>query len=456
MKKSVCVSAGLLLCFASIGAAAGPPAGGSPVALRIGSKVVREAQLESYVKRVYEKFGGYLRADGAQVSFELDGFRTIAARDIDRTPYAEVVSLPGKPKLQIMRIEVRDVQKAGMAVKYRSRLIVPKQLTADTWRNTVEGRSFGYAMSLATDEPQLLDARALTTFRVRRTFGEHTDTYRAAFLWLVGTADTTFRAYPVDPFSDGVDVALEERLAAAQDQPRPATKLEECLQQSKEDCSETAQCVASSSSYSSPWVYLVGGENHNTGGHSLSFQGSFECTCNSDCTARCDATPNWWCVDSQDISGLGGFHRAIGNASQDNGSTSDGRNVNVTCAAGAGCAVRQCLTETFCTLSVSVGVSRAGGSAGVSMSTSADILWGRTSGEHHTCPKCEQYTPPPPPPPPGGGGGGDDPPPPDSGGGGGWYSVDCGSDGSIDYYVYADDYWEAWDIGAQLCWGAAE
>ena len=77
-----------------------------------------------------------------------------------------------------------------------------------------------------------------------------------------------------------------------------------------------------------------------------------------------------------------------------------------------------------------------------------------TAGEHHVCAKCERYTPPPPPPPPGGGGG-DDPPPPDDGGGGGggWYSVDCGSDGSIEYYVYAYDYWEAWEIAEQLCWG---
>jgi hypothetical protein len=417
----------------------------------LGRQIYTEAELETYVRLAYGKLDGYLRADGAMAEFKLSGFRTILAGDFDRVPYSEIVSFPGAAKLDITRIEMTDQGLQKTSVAYRPRLRQPDPLATETWGNVVRGQSFGAVMKLATDEPQLADARALTTFQVRRTIGGAMDVYRAAFLWLVDAEGQQLRAYVADPFSKGVDIALGERYVPARESsaPKPQTKTCERDLDCEDGGGSTApQCKAASSQFSPQEQFYSGAENHNSGGHVMTFRPTFTCQCQSNCMSSCQPNPTISCTDSQDISGLNSYHNAVGNLAVEMGSSADGLNVATQCMTGGGCAVRECLTATFCSLTVSVSITRSGVGASVSLTTSEGVIWSRTAQANHSCPKCELYTPPPPPPPPGGGG---DSVSQVSGGGPTLWAVDCGTNGSVDYVISAYTRAEAQETADLIC-----
>jgi hypothetical protein len=453
---AVCLLSGLLL--ASAGNAnrlnAAPAGRGQETAgasIRLGRQTYTEAELATYVRLAYGKLSGYLQADGATAEFQVSGFRTVLASDFKRVPYSEVVSPPGAAKLDVTRIEMTDRGSQKTSVAYRPRLRQPDPLATETWGNVVRGESFGDVMKLATDEPQLADARALTTFLVRRTIGVNTDTYRAAFLWLVDAEGSQLRIYVADPFTKGVDLALGEPYLPGRGElvPRPQTKT--CV--TDLDCPDdggdgsAAQCKTTSSQFTPNEYVQTGSENHNSGGHSMNFRTTFTCQCQSNCTSSCQPSPSITCSDSQDISGLNSYHNAVGNMAVEVGSTSDGRNVSTQCMTGGGCAVRECLTATFCSLTVNVSITHSGVTAGVSLTTSEGVVWSRTAQFNHSCAKCERFTPPPPPPPSGGG----DTVNPVPWGGPSLWSVDCGTNGSVDYYVTAYSRSEAQMVADMIC-----
>lgn len=414
--------------------------------------------LEETIRGAYDRLVAYLAASGTKAELTVSDFRTLSAGELERTPYSQIVSLPGPPRLEILHIRSTDALFGTPTTAFRGELHVTEGEAALRWRSTVEDGTFGAAMRLATDEPQLAHTRAATTFMVRRTISGQTTVYRAAFLWLLSPASAQLEAYPVDPLTEGVDLALFEKNPPTVERPAEASQRTGCSPENIAYCDDGApQCRVTTTSYSSPWTYTPDATNHRTGGHVQSFRSNFTCTCADNCMSRCVASAEEFCNDSQDISGINFFHKAVGARSAQNGTVQAGQGGGAECVGAAACVVRECLTELFCSLNVSVTAVGSGsnGGAEVSFSPTNSVVWETHTGEGYTCAPCETMTPqPPPPPPPGGGGGGsvgEYPAGPPTSGGSSWWYVDCRSDGSIDFIYLAFDEQDAQEIGDAYC-----
>jgi hypothetical protein len=370
----------LLICtlFSSIALAAENPRR-EDVTLPGGDWLDNATTERLVVQSLYNRLATYAQDSGHDLKFKIGDLQVIRSGDFGSMRWLDVVSVPGGASLEIMR-NVRENGRTGwMGVTYEPTWAwKSKAWNSPDEKEKLRGMSIADALQLvANEQPQLLDAEALTSYEVTAEMAGRSRTYRAALLWLpiASGAERTFIV--VDSVTQGVEEAARETLPpTGQGDLRAAIEGLESLD-SKVTCT--------SSSSTTQKVSADGGTNgHRSGSHLSRAAFEINCKCSTSCASTCTASlPSKTCTDTGSLSSVFSCHKLATDSRISTNRVDDGRRQGAACAAGLGCVEKNC---TLCLCGIGVGVTILG--TGVSFNITGNPEWTGDLQYSRTCGVC--------------------------------------------------------------------
>lgn len=332
------------------------------------------ADFEAHIRASYALVERYSQRSGNPVKFQLSDFKTRPISAIGSEPYVDLATLPNDWVLSLHRSFHSDWIEGERTLTYLYRW----EHRDTDWTAFPEGRRMLSATTkeildeVAQHFPEYGHVKWATQYAVVVEFTDRKREYEAAFLWLPGEAPDTWYAATSDHIVQGLDIVNAEVVPPtgiplndpenAEPQPiEPETGDFQHSGASHVDVvdhldSGSATCIADSANELLPQSSVPGTNGHITGKHWSEIDMTFDCSCDTSCTSKCQAGWSWALCDEE------GTHwdacQKMGWAS-DFSSTgrADALLEGAACAAGYACAQKACL---FCQCNFSVGVDVVG------------------------------------------------------------------------------------------------
>ena len=351
------------------------------IGVAVGSCTARDSQEQKTIRAAYERLSQYASNSGTTLEFQLSDFVAISRAEFSTIPLVDIATMPGGEMVDVLRSEQRYEDPSLSRVSF-----LANWNTGPDWLDVPENKqlsniSIANALDKAgTDQPELQNIIAITSYTVKVTLDRKSRSYTAAFLWLKpadqeGTAARRF--IPVDHITQALAQAVVETLPPTNFSP------------SNPEALGTSQQELASYCTPQEWTPTVtqgaqDATNHIFGQHASSATFGFVCTCNSSCTSTCRAN-----ITSSSCSDTGltvdSCHVTASNSQISVVGRSDGDQGGAACAGGFGCVVKSCFL-CLCDLSVQVSVS----GATVTFSSGGNPDWSENIQASWTCPSCSR------------------------------------------------------------------
>ena len=332
------------------------------------------------VHSLYDRLTTYSQGSGRDLKFVIDDLKVFQPSEFESTRWADVVSVPGGASLEVVRSVSENSYMKRVGVMYEPTWA----WKAQAWNSPEERKQLG-SMSIAdalrlvaAERPQLLEAEALTSYRVTVEMSGRSRTYRAALLWLPGGDPTAERTFVViDSVTQGVEEAAREALT-------PANRGDfEMLIEELGSHNQKVTC-ASSSSTTGKVDSSSSTNGHRTGSHFSRVAFDIKCACSTSCASTCTASiASVTCSETGSLTSAFSCHKLATSSKTNTNRVDDGRRQGAGCAAGLGCVEKNC---TLCLCGIGVGVTIAG--TGVSFNITGNPEWAGDLQYSRTCGVC--------------------------------------------------------------------